>query len=136
MYSPLESLIELFFTTRINFWDISWTASISFFFSIQNIKSNCRIIFLQRFPIICFWQITYSFLVIFIYKRYNIGKSFWIPLNFFIIECNSCYVLNTFIICIFHIYCCFFLFYPDCRINIGATMFKIFFMTFVIHQLN
>ena len=73
----------LFFTNRINFWDISWTNF--FFFNIQNIKSNCWIIFPKRFPIIYFWWIIYSFPVTYIYKRFNTWNSFWISLNFSII---------------------------------------------------
>ena len=40
------------------------------FFSIQNIKINCWIIFLKFFLIIFFWQKIYSFPFIFIYKLY------------------------------------------------------------------
>ena len=81
----LESLIELFlfFKIQINFWNVSWTYS--FLFNIKNIKNNCPIILLERFPDIYFWWIIYSFSIIFIYKRFNIWNFFWIPLNFFII---------------------------------------------------
>ena len=82
LFLHLESLIELFvFTIRINFWDVSWIYF--FFFNIQNIKSNCRIVFLKSFPIIYFWWIVYSFPLIFIYKRFNIWNFFCISLNFF-----------------------------------------------------
>ena len=41
------------------------------FFSIQNIKNNCSIIFLNFSPIFFSWWKIYSFPVIFIYKRFN-----------------------------------------------------------------
>ena len=49
-----------------------------FYFSIQNIKINCYIIFLKFFPIIVFWRIVYSFSIIFIYKKFNFCYSLWV----------------------------------------------------------
>ena len=56
-----------------------------FFFSIQNIKGNCFIIFLRCFPIIFFWWKMYSFSYIFIYKRFNFCYSFSMFSDFFMI---------------------------------------------------
>ena len=60
---------NLFFTI----WDMFWNISRTYvsFFSIQNIKSNCYVIFLKHFAISLFWWKKYSFLVIFIYIRFN-----------------------------------------------------------------
>ena len=44
--------------------------------------------------------------------------------------------MKTFIIFSVWIYCCFFLFHSFCRMNIWTTTSKIYFMEFVIHQLN
>ena len=57
---------NLFFTIWIKFWNMNriWF----FFFSIQNVKSNCYIIFSQFFPIIFFWWKIYSFPAIFFVK--------------------------------------------------------------------
>ena len=52
-------------------------------FSMQNMKSNCYIIFLNFFPI--FWQKIYSFPPIFIYKWFIFCYSLWIYSNFFIV---------------------------------------------------
>ena len=82
-----------------------------FFFSIQNIKSNCYVIFLKYFPIIFFrWKI-FLFPVIFTSKRFNFVCSLWIFFYFFMIW-RDCYsVLKTFVIFfIDEIYCCFFCF--------------------------
>ena len=48
---------------------------IFFFFIIQNIKSNCYIIFLNIFVIIFFWWKTYPFPVIFNCKSFNFYYS-------------------------------------------------------------
>ena len=130
-----ELLRELFvFYGLIYVFKLGW--KYFFFFSIQNVKSNFWIIFLKLFPTIYFWWIIYSFPIIFIYKLVNIWNSFWMWFNFFIIWCNSCCLLKTFINFIFRVYCCFFVFYPVWRINIWTTTLKIRFMTFVIHKLN
>ena len=47
-----------------------------FFLSIQNINSNCYIIFLNFFPIIIFWWKIFSYLpFIFIFKKFNFSYS-------------------------------------------------------------
>ena len=51
------------------FWNIS--RIYFFFFSIQNAKSNCNIIFLKIFAVIFLWWEIYSFPIVFIYKRFN-----------------------------------------------------------------
>ena len=58
-------------------WNIS-SIYIFFFFSIQNIKCSCYIIFLKFSPITFSWWKTYFLLVIFIYKRFNFCNSLWI----------------------------------------------------------
>ena len=66
IFLHLKSLKKnLFVTVWVMFWNIS--RIYFFFFSIQNIKSNCYIIFLKFFPIIFFWWKIYSFPVTFIY---------------------------------------------------------------------
>ena len=49
---------------------------IFFLFHVQNIKSNCYIIFLNFFPTMFFWWKIYSFQFIFIYKWFNLCYSF------------------------------------------------------------
>ena len=82
---------------------------ISFFFNIQNIKSNCQIIFFNSFPIFNFWWIICFFWIIFIYKWFNIN-FFWVLINLFMIERNCCCVLKKSMIDIFWAYYCFSLF--------------------------
>ena len=120
-------------------WLMFWNISMKYFlfFSIQNIKSNCYIIFLRFFPIIFFWWKTYPFPVIFIYKRFNFCYSLWIFFYFFIILRNCYSVLETFIIFyIDRIYCCFFIFYPVKWIYIWSITTEIYFMTFIIQRSN
>ena len=84
LFLHLESLRELFvFKGWVIFWNRSWTYF--FFFNMQNIRSNCWIIFLKRFAIMYFYGIIYSLPVIYIYTWFNIWDSFWILLNFSII---------------------------------------------------
>ena len=72
VFSPfgiIKKNTTCFFTIWVIFCNIS---RIYFFFlSVQNIKSNCYIIFLKFFLITFFWWKTYSLLVIFTYKRFN-----------------------------------------------------------------
>ena len=75
--------IYLFFIVWVMFLYISGTYF--FFFSIQNIKTNCWIIFPKVFPINYICGIIYSFLDVAIYKWLNVWNSFWIPLNFSIV---------------------------------------------------
>ena len=106
---------NLFFKIWVMFWNIN---RIYFFiFSIKNIKSNCYIIFFIFFPIIFFWWNIYSFLVLFIYKRFDFCYSLQMFSYFFIIWRNCYNILKAFIFCfIDRIYCCFFVFYPISRI--------------------
>ena len=92
--------------------------------------------FLEGFPVIYLWQVSYSIPFLFIYKQFNIRSSFWIRFSLPIISCNCYRILKTFIIFIFRIYCCFFVFYPVRRLYLWPTTFKIYFMTFAIQQLD
>ena len=49
---------------QLIFWNIGWTYF--HFCNIQNIKSNCWIIFLKLFAVIYFWWVIFLILVIFI----------------------------------------------------------------------
>ena len=116
LYLHLESLIEfLFFMGRVTFCNISRVYF--FFFNTQNIKSNCQIIFLKRFHVIYFWRIFYSIPIVFIYKKFNIWYFLlWIS---WILHGLMQQLLHTEnIIFIFRIFCCYFIFYSVCRINI------------------
>ena len=107
------------------------------FFSIQNIKSNCHIIFLNLFPIIIFWWKMYSLPVIFICNRFNTSYSLRIVFYFFKISCECYSVLKTFVIIFIDgIYWCFFALYRIRRIYIWSTTIRIYFMTFIIHKMN
>ena len=64
---------NFFFTFWVIFWNIG--SIYFFFFSIQNIKSNCYFIFLNFFSNQLFWWKLYSFSVIFTYKRFNFSYS-------------------------------------------------------------
>ena len=71
------------------------------FFSIQNIKSNCFIIFLKLFWNIFSWLKIYFFPVISIYKKLNFCYSLWIFFWFLhdlmqLLKCieNICYLFN------------------------------------------
>ena len=81
----------MFFTIWFMFWNIS--RLYLFFFSIQNIKNNCYIIFLKHFLIIFFWWIVYFFPVIFINKRLNFCYILWIVFYFLIIY-HDCYSIS------------------------------------------
>ena len=74
------------------------------------------------------------FVSIYVYKRFNIWNSFWMPFNFSIIFDNSYRILKAFIIFNFWIYCYFLLFYPIWKINIQTTTSKIYNMTFVLQN--
>ena len=58
------------FRIRINSWNISW--AYLFFFNVQNINSNCQIIFSQTFCNHLFLMNDLFFSLTFIYKRFNI----------------------------------------------------------------
>ena len=113
------------------FWNICRICFL--LFSIQNIKSNCYTIFIIFFSIVFFWWKIYSFLVVFIYQRFNFCYSLQILFYFFIIY-QDCYsVLKEFIIFFIDmIYYCFFVFYSIMRIYIWSTMIGIYFMTFIL----
>ena len=57
-----------------------------FLFSMQNINSNCYIIFRKFFPVMFFWLKIYSFSVIVIYKWFNFCYSLRIIFDFFMIN--------------------------------------------------
>ena len=119
---------------RVTFCNISRVYF--FFFNTQNIKSNCQIIFLKRFHVIYFWRIFYSIPIVFIYKKFNIWYFLlWIS---WILHGLMQQLLHTEnIIFIFRIFCCYFIFYSVCRINIWPPpSFKIYLVTFIIQQLN
>ena len=134
LFLHLESLRKLYVFHWLCFEIYAGHISFSVIYKI--LRAIAGFFFRKRFRIIYFCRIIYSFAVIFIYKWFNIWTSFWIPLNFSKIYCNSYSILKTFIICIFQIYCCFFLFYPVWRISIWTTTFKIYLLTFLIQQLN
>ena len=69
----------MLFIIWINFWNINRTYL--FFFKMQNIESNCWIIFSKPFPIINFWLIIYFFPIILVSKWFNISNSFWVFFN-------------------------------------------------------
>ena len=55
---------------------------IFFFFSIQNIKSNCYTIFLRFFQISFFWWKRFSLPFTFINKRFSFSKFLWMFFSF------------------------------------------------------
>ena len=118
----LESLKE-----ELVFDDLSYVLKhmqdIFFLFSIENIKSNCSIVFLNFFPIIFFWWKISSFSVIFVYT----GLIFIILWGSFLV--SSCFndtvtlrLLKAFILFIGGIYCCFLFF-----IQLGESIYDFFF---------
>ena len=129
IFFHLESL-----KVQLIFHDLSCfeIKAVCLFFSIQNIKSNCYIIFPIVFPMIFFWWENYSFLVIFIYKNFNFCYSLRIFFYFFLIY--DCYrVLKAFVIIFFdRVYCYIFAFYPIRRIHIWSTTIGVYFMEFII----
>ena len=92
LFFPYVIIKRIIYFSQLNFMFIFWNISriYAFFFSIQNIKSNCYIIFLNSFPVIFFWCIIFFFPVKFFYKRFNF--------NFFIISCDCYSVLKTTVI--------------------------------------
>ena len=146
LFLHLESLIDFFlfffFTIRINVWDISWTYF--FFFNIQNIKSNCLIVFHKSFPIIYFWWMIYSFFHLCLFINGLTFETSWMWFNFFIIWCNSLphigNIYHLFLLLFFlggwgRIFCYFFLFYSVWKVNIWTTSLKYYFMTFIIQKI-
>ena len=80
-----------------------------YFFSIQNIKSNCYIVFFKLFPIIFSWWKISFFPVMFIYKRFNFCYSFRMFSYLFMASSDS--ALKAFsLFFIDRIHCCFFIF--------------------------
>ena len=77
----------MLFTIWIMFWNIRRTSF--FFFSIQNIKSNCNIFCLNFFSITFFWWKIYFYPFMIIYKRINL---FW---YLFLSESRSSFI-NSF----------------------------------------
>ena len=113
-----------------------WNMVYLFYFIIQNIKSNCYLSFLNFFPIIFFWCKIYSFPVLFIYKRFTFYYSLRVFLAFFRIQ-RGCYsALRTFVLFFIDgIYYYFFVFLSNI-IEIWSTTIRIYFMTFIIQQIN
>ena len=106
---------------------------IFFLFCIQNIKSNCYIIFVKFFPIIFFWWIVCSFSVMFIYKRFNFCYSL---LVFFLFLHDLMQLLQC-IESIDHLFywwnlLSLFDFYPIRRIYIWCTAFNNYFTEFAV----
>ena len=71
-----------------------------------------------------------------IYEWFNTWRSFLLGSDYLIIYCNHCHKLKTFIVCIFHIHCFFLIVYPVSRLCIWPTAFKVYFLTFLILQLD
>ena len=103
----------MFFTIWGFFWNIS--RIYFFFFSVETIKSNCYVIFLNVFPVICLWWIVYSFVKIFICKAVNFCYFLWIFFYFLVINGTVTaywrHLLSFFVI--FLIYSCCFVFLPN-----------------------
>ena len=109
---------NLFFTI----WSLFWKIRMIYFcfFSIQNIKSICYIIFLDFFWITFFWWKVYSFqlylflqgLIFFIF--YGSFHDLMWPLQ----RIENIYLF------IDSIYLCFFYYYPIRRIYIWSTRFR------------
>ena len=104
-----------------------------FFFSIQNIKSNCYIIFVKFYLIIFFWCKIYSFTVTFFSKELNFCYS----LRIFFLFLHDLTRLLQRIKNIFYLFywwqllLLFLFFYPIRKICIRLTTNRIYFMTFL-----
>ena len=111
----------MFFTIRINFWDISSTYL--FFFNIQNIYSNCWIIFHKNFPIIYFYSFQFLFLFInvLLFETLSRHDSFLHNLMQPLPHIENIYHLHLLDLR---------------RINIWTITSRIYFMTFLIYQLG
>ena len=116
----------------VMFWNIS--RIYIYFFSIQNIKSNCYIFFLKFLRITFFWWKMYSLPVI----------STWKGL-IFVILCGSFLITSWFNATVtaywkhflsFLLMVCFFVFYPIKKIYIWYTTIRIYFMTFILQYMN
>ena len=102
----------------------------TFFFNIQNIKSNCQFFFqifsnaqflMDNFILPCY---NYFWIV-------SIQNSLQVFFNFMKIQLNCCCMQkNIYIIIILRVFCCrFFLSYPVWRINVWNIALEIYFMT-------
>ena len=92
--------------------------------------------FLKHFPVIYFWWLFYFISVIYIYKRLQFWYSLWVSFDFFMIQCNHCCILKTFIIFFildFLFFCCFL---SSWETPYMIHHIQICFGTFVIQQLN
>ena len=115
-------------------WVMFWNISRIYFSpsSIQDIESNCYMIFFKIFPIIFFWWEIYSFPVIFINKMFNL--LFFVDLLFLhhltqlLQHIESIYLFCRWDFLLF--------FYPIRRIYIWSTTIWIYFMTFIIQLMN
>ena len=106
-----------------------------FFFNMQKIKSNFRIIFLKCFPVIYFWQIIYSFPIIFIYKRFNVWNSLFLDAIQFLYDLMQPlpHIENIYDHHFFGFIYVFFI--QSGRINIWTTKFKRYLVTLIIQKL-
>ena len=123
----------MFFTRWDMFWNISRVYFFFFLFNIENVKSNCKIIFLKSFLVFYFWRIFYSIPIIFFYKKLSLCGSLLISL--WITATIAAYRKHlSSLIFVFTV--AFFLLYPVWRINIWSSAFEIYLLTFIIQKLN
>ena len=123
----------MFFTICAIFWNMC--KMYFFFFSIQNIRSNSYIIFLKLFPAIFFWWVIYSFpvylfmkgLIFLIFCRSFLSSSWFNATVTAYWKHSPSFLLAGIIVAFF---------YSIRRIYILSTKFPIYFMTFLIQQLN
>ena len=123
----------MFFTRWDMFWNISRVYFFFFLFNIENVKSNCKIIFLKSFLVFYFWRIFYSIPIIFFYKKLSLCGSLlislWITATIAAYRKHLSSLIFVFIVA-------FFLLYPVWRINIWSSAFEIYLLTFIIQKLN
>ena len=123
----------MFFNRWDMFWNISRVYFFFFLFNIENVKSNCKIIFLKSFLVFYFWRIFYSIPIIFFYKKLSLCGSLLISL--WITATIAAYRKHlSSLIFVFTV--AFFLLYPVWRINIWSSAFEIYLLTFIIQKLN
>ena len=123
----------MFFNRWDMFWNISRVYFFFFLFNIENVKSNCKIIFLKSFLVFYFWRIFYSIPIIFFYKKLSLCGclliSLWITATIAAYRKHLSSLIFVFTVA-------FFLLYPVWRINIWSSAFEIYLLTFIIQKLN
>ena len=133
--SPFGIIKRMICFLRFEFCFETKTVYILFFFSIQNIKSNCYIIFLNflsnhLFLMSALFLPSYIYIIKihFFYSFVFFFDSFWFfhGLTRLLQRVEKNYLLIN------GVYCCFFVFYRITRIYIWSTTFKIYLMTFII----